>query len=305
MKDLRVEQWLNQEGVGWHYELNIPLTKIDREASLKNQARFQAISQDHIIDLGIAVEKGSELPAMVGYYGKDRRIVLIDGNHRMEAYSLVGKAVSDFYIVDSAYGWVIERLTMTANMKEGWPPTREERLTHTLRLVRSQNMPVESAAKSLGLPPSTVQNALQAAETQERLNSLGFHEKLYPSVLENLNRVKQDTALLGCAKLVLGAQLTGEETAELARKVSRARSEAAQGAVIADMRHQFRSRIARTRSGQTKRLILPTIKLRKAVDAINSIRPESVRPLDKDLFRKTGYAVSKLEEIRQGEPQSE
>jgi hypothetical protein len=304
MKDPRVEQGLKQEGVEWHYEPDVPLTKIDREASLKNQARFKAINQDHVIELAIAAEQ-SELPALVGYYNTERRIVIIDGNHRMEAYILGGKTKTDFYIVDTAYSWAIERLTRVANVKEGVPPTREEKLKHALYFVRIQNMPVEMAAKMMALPPGRVQDALCAVEVDERLIKLGFNEKLYPSILGALYRIKQDSVLLESAKLVHEAQLTGDEATELARKVSRARSEKAQQVVIERMRHEFRSRIVRTRAGQMRRQILPTIKYRRAIDAINSIRPEQVKPLDKDLHRKSRSAIKKVEEIIQGEPEAE
>lgn len=157
----------------------------------------------------------------------------------------------------------------------------------------------------MGLPPTKVREALAADEVRERLAKLGFAGKLYPSTLSELYRIKQDTALVGAANLVHEAQLTSEETAELARRVDKvASSEKAQQSVIGEMRHQYRSRIARTRSGQVRRQILPTIKFRRAIDAVNSIRPESVKPLDKDLARKTKYAIKKLEEISQSEPQS-
>ena len=304
MKDPRVEQWLDAEGVEWHYEPDIPLTKVDREASLKNQARFKAISQDHVLELAIAAEQ-YELPALVGYYSRDRRIIIISGNHRMEAYNLLGKTNTDFYIVDTAYSWVIDRLTRVANTLEGPGLTKDEKLSHAMYLVRTSDMPVETAAKTMGLPPTRVREALAADEVKERLAKLGFTGKLYPSTLSELYRIKQDTALMGAANLVHEAQLTSEETAELARRVDKvASSEKAQQSVIDEMKHQYRSRIARTRSGQVRRQILPTIKFRRAIDAINSIRPESVKPLDKDLARKTKYAIKKLGEISQSEPQS-
>ena len=300
MRDPRVEQWLNKEGVEWHYEPDIQLTRVDREASLKNQARFKAINQDHVLELAIAAEQ-YELPALVGYYGRDRRVVVVSGNHRLEAYSLVGKAKSDFYIVDTAYDWVIDRLTRVANMLEGEPLSRDERLSHAMYLVRTGSMPVDVAAKTMGLSGSTVREALAGEDARERLSRLGFADNLYPSTLSELYRIKQDGALLEAARLVREAQLTSEETAELARRVDRvASSEKAQQSVIEQMRHDYRSRIVRTRSGQIRRQILPTIKLRRAVDAINSTRAESVRPLDKDLARRTKYAIKKLEEISSG-----
>jgi len=300
MRDPRVEQWLSKEGVEWHYEPDIALNRVDREASLKNQARFKAINQDHVLELAIAAEQ-YELPALIGYYSRDRRVVVISGNHRLEAYSLVGKTRSDFYIVDTAYDWVIDRLTRVANMLEGEPLSRDERLTHAMYLVRTADMPLDVAAKTMGLSSSTLREALAGDEVRERLSKLGFAQNLYPSTLSALYRIKQDGALLEAARLVHEAQLTSEETAELARRVDRvASSEKAQQSVIDQMRHDYRSRIARTRSGQVRRQILPTIKLRRAVDAINSTRPESVKPLDKDLARRTRYAIKKLEEISSG-----
>jgi len=304
MKDPRKEQWLTKEGIEWHYEADVPLSKVDREASLKNQARFKAIDQDHVLELAIAAEQ-YELPALVGYYSVNRHIVIIDGNHRMEAYNLIGKSTSDFYIVDTAYSWAIDRLTRIANKLEGPGLTRDEKLSHAMYFVRNQNMPVEAAAKTMGIAAGTLQNALSAAEVQERLSGLGFNERLYPSTLQELYRIKQDSALLESARLVHEAQLSSLEVPELARKVSKARSEKEQQAIIDGMRRQFRSRIARTRAGQIRQQILPTVKYRRAVDAINATRPESVRPLDRDLFRRTRSAVKKLEEISQGEPGTE
>ena len=304
MRDPRVEQWLNREGVEWHYEPEIPLSKVDREASLKNQARFKAIDQDHVLELAIAAEQ-YELPALLGYYSRDRYIVVISGNHRMEAYNLVGKTRCDFYVVDTAYRWAIDRLTRVANTLEGLTLNRDEKLTHAMYLVREHNIPIEKAARMMGMAPGTVQGALAAEEARERLANLGFEERLFPSTLGELYRIKQDSALMEAAKLVHEAQLTTDETAELARRVSKATSEKAQHATIADMTRQFRSRIARTRAGQLRRQVLPIIKLRRAVDAINSTRPEAVKPLDKDLARKTRYAIKKLEEMSQDESQPE
>ena len=67
MRDPRAEQRLSKEGVDWYYELEIPLNRVDREASLKNHARFKAINQGHVLELAIAAEQ-YELPALIGYY---------------------------------------------------------------------------------------------------------------------------------------------------------------------------------------------------------------------------------------------
>lgn len=301
MREAKVEEWLNEEGVEWHYEPDVPLSKVDREASLKNQARYRAINQDHVLELAIAAEK-KELTAMVGYYSTNHRIVIIDGNHRMEAYSLVARKTAGFYVVDTAYTWVIDRLTRTANKLEGLGQSRDEKLGHAIHFVKTQDIPINAAASLVQMSVAAVQNALAADEVRERLRGLGFNESLYPTTLEEIYRVKQDNALLGTAKLVHEAQLGAREAAEVARKVSKQRSEQAQQAIIDNFRHQFRSRIIRTRSGQIRQQVLPTEKLRKHVNGINSIRPEQVKPVDKDLFRKLGFARKKIDEVCQGGP---
>lgn len=304
MREAKVEEWLNEEGIEWHYEPDVPLSKVDREASLKNQARYKAIDQDHVLELAIAAEE-KELTAMVGYYNTDHRIVIIDGNHRMEAYSLVARKTAGFYIVDTAYAWVVDRLTRTANKLEGLGQTRDEKLGHAIYFVKIQNMPVSAAAGLVQMSVAAVQNALAADDTRERLRSLGFNASLYPTTLEELYRIKQDSALLGTAKLVHEAQLGAREAAEVARKVSKQRSEQAQQAMIDNFRHQFRFRIIRTRSGQIRQQVLPTERLRKHVNGINSIRPEQVKPVDKDLFRKLRSARKKIDEICEDGPAAE
>jgi hypothetical protein len=217
----------------------------------------------------------------------------------MEAYGLVNKTKTDFYIVDIVLRDVIERLTRVANVKEGPGLTREEKLKHAVYFVRVQNMPIDKAAKLMAVPPGTVQNILSAAEVEERLQMLGFVDKLYPSVLEALYRIKQDSVLLESAKLVHEAQLTTDETAELARRVSRARSEKNQLAVIEQMRHESRYRRAISRAGQIRQMILPSIQYRRYIDGINRLRPEQVT-VDTDVCQKSKSAIKKIEEIIRG-----
>jgi len=59
MKDPRVEQWLTREEVDWHWEKAIPLSRVDLEASLKNQARLRvSLIPEHVDELSISVKRG-------------------------------------------------------------------------------------------------------------------------------------------------------------------------------------------------------------------------------------------------------
>jgi ribosome-binding protein aMBF1 (putative translation factor) len=198
----------------------------------------------------------------------------------------------------NSFPWKIDVLTRTANAIEGLPLSKDERLEQAKHLVRVLNYTEVAAAKALAISKTTVSYALQADEVAERLAKHRFTDKISLSTLGKLYRIKQDGALVEVAKLVKEAQLSGEEATEVAKKVeAAAASEKQQHNILEELRRDYRDRIARTKRGELKRQIAPTIKLRHAVNAINAIRSESVTPLEPDLARRAKWAIKKLEEV--------
>lgn len=304
MRDPRVEQWLTREGVDWHWEKTVPLSQVDWEASLKNQARLKVtLISEHVDELSMAVLDGVQLPDPVGYYNKDGCIVIISGNHRVAAYKQVNELklgnieTLDWYIVNS-YAWKLDILTRTSNIIEGLPLTKEERVEQAKHLVRVLNFSAVDAGKALGISPKTVNTALEGDGVRERLAKYQFAGNIPLTTLQRLYRIKQDNALLETAKLVQEAQLSNEEAAEVAARVQKAeRSEKQQQYVLAELRKNYKDRIARTKKGQLRRQIAPSIKYRRAVNWINSTRPEAVAPLEPELQRLSRFALRKIEEI--------
>jgi len=298
MKEPRREQWLTREGASWHYEPDVPLNKVDREASLKNQARFKALDQDHVYELGLRAEK-DELNALIGYYNKEGRIVIIDGNHRMEAYLLVGITKADFYIVDTPHPWVIDILTRTANIGDE-PLPREQRLSHAIYMVKNDHISARAAAEKLGLHQSTVNQALEAEEVRERLARMGFTEEIALTSLPAIHRIKQNNALLETAKLISEAGLNIDEVRDVARRVQRASvSEKGQMNELAKIRQYYQTRIETiVRKGKTKPVVAPIIQYRKDINSLNKTRPESIKPfLDSDLIKRSKNVLKKIEEV--------
>jgi hypothetical protein len=296
MRDPKVEQWLNKEGVTWHYEPEVPLTKVDKAASLHNQARFRALNPDHVLELAMAAEE-MELPAIVAYYNPDGMLVVIDGNHRLEAYlSLSNKTKSDFYVVDTIHPWVLERLTRVANVLNGEPISREERLMHALYLVQHQNMTIKAAARALMLAPSSLNAALDGEDARARLARLNFSDNLPTGHLQLLYRIKQDKPLLEAAMLVKEASLTREETRELADKLSKAAAtEKSQLAVINEFRRKYQDKVALVKKGKIAYRLTPAMRLNRALNTIHSTRRESVEPITVVLSRKIKKAIEILE----------
>lgn len=304
MRDPRVEQWLTREGVEWHWEKAVPLSQVDWEASLKNQARLKvSLIPEHVDELSMVVLDGVQLPDPVGYYNKDGHIVIISGNHRVAAYKQINELklgnieTLAWYIVNS-YAWKFDILTRTSNIIEGLPLTMEERVEQAKHFVRVLNFSAVEAGKALGISSKKVNLALEGDDVKERLAKYQFQGNVPLTTLCKLYRIKQDNALLETAMLVQEAQLSGEEAAEVAARVEKAaRSEKQQQHVLAELRKDYKDRIARTKKGQLKRQIAPSIKFRRAVNWINSTRPEAVAPLEPELMRLAKFAIRKLEEV--------
>ena len=304
MKDPRAEQWLTKHGVEWHCEKNIPLTMVDWEASLKNQARLKvSLIQDHVDELTLAIAEGNQLPDPIGYYNKIGRIVIISGNHRFAAYRTLNELklghieVLDWYIVNT-YAWKIDILTRTSNIYEGEPTPLMERMEQAKHLVRFHSYSAADAARECKITAKAVAHALEADEVKERLAKYRAPDDIPLTSLCNLYRIKQDSALVESAKLVKEAQLSIDETADLARRVENAASsEKQQQYVLGELRKDYKDRIARTKRGQLKHQMVPSVKFRKGLNYIISTRSESVTPLDQELNMRIQWAIKKLEEI--------
>lgn len=298
------EQRLNMEGASWHYEYDVPLSKIDRVASRQNQARFQPIDNDRVDDMVLFLASGGVFPALVGYYNRQGDIVLIDGNHRDETYIRAAQlnfktvTTSDFYIVDGAPDWLIDRLTRTINIGQGGDISKEERISQAMHFRATQNIPVEELSRMVQLPRTTLVEAIHAGEVKNRLSRLGFTDPLSPKTLGMLHRIVQDKALVEIARLVKEALLNSDEAREVVSRVVRAAvSEKQQENELVRLREEYRTRMARVRRGRIPSQAIPSIKLRRAFNAINATRPGTVVPVEPDVLRRLRYAKKKMDEI--------
>lgn len=307
-RDTVVEQILKKEKIPYHYEKDVPLTQINREASLKNQARYQAIKQEHVDDLIILAASGYALNALVGYRAKDGYIVLVNGNHRLEAYvqgnqtKQLNITKTDMYILEIANPDVIDRITRTINaLNVVLPMTRDEKLEQAKILVLVQNMTHKEAADRLVIPEKSVTSALQAHNVRQRLAKYQFTNSLTPTTLSKMYRIKQDEALVAIASLAVDAKLSSDEVGEISKKVQEAAESAShQQKVINSLRDGCKERIAKIGKGKSRRQINPSIRLGRCIRAINSTRPESVIPIDSVMAKAAKRAISNLEKIISG-----
>jgi hypothetical protein len=310
MRDLRYEQFLNKSGVPWHYEEKIALSQVNEVESFKNQARYQAINDDVVTKYAIEMLDGVKFPALCAYRGKDKKLVIISGNHRFKAYKEAEISVADFYVVDTAVEHVLLRITFESNLLESpIPPTSEERYEQGITLYRLGIYTVEDTARALRLDRTTLDTKINARLMSERLTILGFKNarKLTQTSLVVLSRIKQDKALLKTASLAYEAQLSKEELLEVTDKVRDAsNSEITQAHVVANLYMQYGDRLGTTAKG--KYHIAQSTPRQRFIKNLNSLlddaqKPESLAPYETVFVRKIQRAIDALTKVnRYGNP---
>ena len=310
MRDLRYEQFLNKSGVPWHYEEKIALSQVNEVESFKNQARYQAINDDVVTKYAVEMLDGVQFPALCAYRSKDKKLVIISGNHRFKAYKEAEISVADFYVVDTAVEHVLLRITFESNLLESpIPPTSEERYEQGITLYRLGIYTVEDTARALRLDKSTLDTKINARLMSERLTILGFKNarKLTQTSLVVLSRIKQDKALLKTASLAYEAQLSKEELLEVTDKVRDAsNSEITQAHVVANLYMQYGDRLGTTAKG--KYHIAQSTPRQRFIKNLNSLlddaqKPESLAPYETVFVRKIQRAIDALTKVnRYGNP---
>lgn len=302
--DPKVEQILRKESyITWHLEEDVPLSNIDREASLKNQARFQALDHEHVIELAIDVAEGARFPALVVFRNNKQMAIIMDGNHRSESYIMANNdfgyniTKTDLVVIDNPNPWIIDLLTRTLN-RGTLPIGRDERIEHAKYLISKHNITQAEAERREGLPPSTIAKYVQADSIRERLSKLGFQENLPLRHLGDIYRIKQDKALLETANLIVEAKLDINETAEVSRRVHAASaSEKQQLNELAKIRDEYKDRIVRVKHGQIRKQLTPILKWRKGLSDLLAVREESIIPLDSELKHRSREANKKIERV--------
>src|SRR5208283_680646 len=310
MRDLRYEQFLNKSGVPWNYEEIVPLSRVDEVESFKNQARLQAIDHDVVTKYAIEMLDGVQFPALCAHHAKDKRLIIISGNHRYKAFLEADIPAADFYIVDAYQEHILLRLTFESNLLESpIPPSTEVRYHQGITLYRLGIYSIEDTAKALRLDRTTLDTKINAQLMSERLTILGFKYagKFTQTTLVLLSRIKQDKALLQTASLAREARLSKEELVEVTDKVKDAsRSEKEQARVVGNFYMQYGDRIGTTAHG--KYHIAQSTPRQRFINNLNSIlsnaqKPESLAPYETVFLRKIQRAIDVLMKVnRYGHP---
>lgn len=307
MRDPKIETWLDSRSVTWRFEEGVPLSRIDKELSRANQARFVPLSDEDVERYSLAIIDGAEFPPLVGYERKDK-IILIDGNHRVAADELAEVTHHDIYMVKGAAPTFLV-LTYEANNQNGRPNTKDERLAHGLHLAAA-GASMRSAATAVGVPVNQLKYAHDIQRGFERAQSLKIgrlYEKLPQGMRARLANIRTDAAFVATVKLVAVAPLDTSEVSELVTTINSSRSEKRQLEIVADASAEYKERIQESGAGvlvSSRRWsdLRPKADLATALTILEKTRPEVVAPLidngQRELIaERVGGAITMLRKL--------
>jgi hypothetical protein len=169
-----VERWIESFGVEYELFDGVPLDVIDKQASLRNQARRNPLNRDVAMVYAQAMKAGAIFPPVVGYFN-GASIILVDGNHRFAGAESAGAEVIAVYVLDLNSGAPsINDMVASANATlNGLGATDEERIRHAISRVDG-GMSVTNAARMCGVKDSTLKNNLDAERVVRHSERFGL-----------------------------------------------------------------------------------------------------------------------------------
>lgn len=199
VRNIQAETLIEEMGLEYVLEL-VPLSSINRDKSLKNQARFEPLRPDHVEAIYRAWKSGAVLPATIcGILPDEDDLITADGNHRLEAGRRLEEERVWVYVVQCPSLEDFQSLSYVSNARlNGMSNTLEEKTAHAASLV-DKGTSKKDAAILFGIPENTIQTYRSARVVRERFHELGISDKTYGSIpdasLVSLSGAAQDTAV--------------------------------------------------------------------------------------------------------------
>lgn len=168
----------------------IPLTEIDVARSLDSQnRRATKLDQDNVERIMLAVDQGVRVPPIV-VNDEVGKYVVIDGNHRLDAFRLNDKQDVWAYIV-KVDADTFTQMCLYFNVANGKSLAPAEIMEHALTSV-ALGMQATVAAKLFGIPSETLSKKRRAIEGRAKAVDAGIKgaAKIPDAVAEVINRIE-------------------------------------------------------------------------------------------------------------------
>jgi hypothetical protein len=263
-RDPKIEQWLTSEGVEFRYHPTVLVSKIDRQASLSNQARMtgkvlnQEMAQEYAEAMAQSELAAQAFPAMVGFMMYDAkgqplgRYILATGNHRLEASNLIQRQYFDLYEVLTRDAYLRDMLTRTANNVEGARPDREESLQHAVFLITTYGRTILEMSRRLRVPEHAIETAVRLDKTVKRLEAEGINpDSLSRSAIIRLAAIHNANVLRELGSLATKAKMSEPMIGEVIKAIKQHSTEQKQIEEVQRWgeRDDIKRRVAQTRNG--------------------------------------------------------
>jgi hypothetical protein len=255
-----IEAELNKYGVDWKYVSAVQLDDIDLEASLNNQARFEALNDDTVATYADALARGDVFPAVVAWRpGKraNQKYVIIDGNHRAMGTQRAELPAVDIYeVARGTRPQVVAIMMHSLNAKHGRATSEAERVMGALYLINSGSTQ-EQAAAALNVPMNVLKKALLGAKADARAREAGANmqkwESLTAGTRSRLVTIQTDEGFADAVDLVHSAGLDAVQVQDLVAQLNQSRSGTRQRSAVRNLRAQYQDQIQENAGGTLSR----------------------------------------------------
>lgn len=269
----KTERWLDQLGVTWTFDPDLPLHRIDQAASLANQVRHIALDPIVVERYANDTRHGDTFPAVLV---DAAAMALLGGNHRFAARQQAGQATIAAYLITGDPTTLL-RIAVEDNRNHGLATSKPERLDHGVALVAA-GMSTNDAARIVGLPVpdlTTHAGVLDLARRLEGHDKASLAAKLPKTSRYALSMIDDSTVLDAAVDLVLDAALplnvvrTIVDTTKAVEPVEALR-------VIGQMTEDYSSRITDRSGNLRKASMSERAKLDNALAVIKGLDPQAV-----------------------------
>jgi hypothetical protein len=272
-----VENWLTSRGVTFKPCRSIPLDKIKREESRRNQARAEALDPEVVDRYVVAVKAGEKFPPIV-VYKSGSGFVIIDGNHRDEAHLRAkAEAITVYEVAEDTLPELIELLTVEANIKHGLPTSSAWRVKQALHLIATGQDP-EVVYAATGTTATAVANARRIQKADERARRLGVYNwEVIPATSRTvLVGIQSDPVFAAAAEVVIDTAMTTDDLKPFAKAIRESTSEADALRIVGEVGDQRKDRKGRIKAGKRDRIANPRNQVLAALGSVLAVDPKTL-----------------------------
>jgi hypothetical protein len=264
MRDLKVEQYLDRGSYAYEYTEKVPIAKINKKKSRSNPSRAAVrLDEDRAIQYGLAMESGSDFPAIVllkleNLSPTEADLLVVSGMHRLAGFELSGIAESDAYIINESDEYRIDSLLYSINNIEGRAPTQNEQILKLLALhEKYPHVSLSQLSREWCIKRDAIQNVAKVQRARQRAREAGYdleRIKITTEGLKAIGAIYDDIVFERVCRFINNHAPSGTHILELCKQIRESPRDQRIGLEIVKKcteEAEFRQREQRAKIGRT------------------------------------------------------